>query len=200
MTTYLKSRFFFNEKWIVFLLWSVNLWKWYSWLTPDLHLIAYILQCLYPGRPLAHQDAQESKHLRLLLPLCYPAVQGGLRHHGRRQGWSSLRLWPHSKYPEYVLFQETLNYWSYATLRLWSTGPTYHTIHLYITDIWTGPNREPSRTSHINLLHHGWNQTKYVSSCFFSKHQLNLKEYETSVLRLKKLKLCFTLFLINFKF
>merc|ERR1712210_371261 len=26
--------------------------------------------------------AQESQHLRLLLPLCHPAVQGGLWHHG----------------------------------------------------------------------------------------------------------------------
>merc|ERR1712083_895958 len=28
-------------------------------------------------------DRLLSKHLRLLLPLCHPAVQGGLWHHGR---------------------------------------------------------------------------------------------------------------------
>merc|ERR1712212_1079365 len=40
------------------------------------------------------QHAQESKHLRLLLPLCHPAVQGGLWHHGRRQGRTSVLLRP----------------------------------------------------------------------------------------------------------
>merc|ERR1712212_815727 len=40
------------------------------------------------------QHAQESKHLRLLLPLCHPAVQGGLWHHGRRQGRTPVLLRP----------------------------------------------------------------------------------------------------------
>merc|ERR1711936_1271008 len=38
--------------------------------------------------------AEESQHLRLLLPLCHPAVQGGLWHHGRRQGRTSVLLRP----------------------------------------------------------------------------------------------------------
>merc|ERR1712080_149555 len=38
--------------------------------------------------PRTHQDLS-SLHLRLLLPLRHPAVQGGLRHHGRRQGRST---------------------------------------------------------------------------------------------------------------
>merc|ERR1712154_434976 len=31
--------------------------------------------------PPLRQDAQESQHLRVLLPLCHPAVQGGFRYH-----------------------------------------------------------------------------------------------------------------------
>merc|ERR1712080_777418 len=43
--------------------------------------------------PRTHQDLS-SLHLRLLLPLRHPAVQGGLRHHGRRQGRSTVVFWP----------------------------------------------------------------------------------------------------------
>merc|ERR1711971_396112 len=38
--------------------------------------------------------AQESQHLRLLLPLRHPAVQGGLWHHGRCQGRTSVLFRP----------------------------------------------------------------------------------------------------------
>merc|ERR1712080_465600 len=43
--------------------------------------------------PRTHQDLS-SLHLRLLLPLRHPAVQGGLRHHGRRQGRSTVVFRP----------------------------------------------------------------------------------------------------------
>merc|ERR1712179_294023 len=39
-------------------------------------LIALLLRTLKPPPNL--QDAQESQHLRVLLPVCHPAVQGGL--------------------------------------------------------------------------------------------------------------------------
>merc|ERR1712018_860554 len=42
--------------------------------------IALLLRTLQPPPPL-RQNAQESQHLRVLLSLCHPAVQGSLRHH-----------------------------------------------------------------------------------------------------------------------
>ena len=58
----------------------------------SLRLIKLTLVC---RRHQILQDAQETEHLRLLLPLRHPAVQGGLRHHGRRQGRTHLRLRPY---------------------------------------------------------------------------------------------------------
>ena len=63
--------------------------------------IVLIMQLVRPtrSRSHSHQDAQEGQHLRLLLPLRHPAVQGGLWHHGRRQGRPPLSLRPHRKHP-----------------------------------------------------------------------------------------------------
>merc|ERR1712168_1481053 len=47
--------------------------------------IALLLRTLQPPPPL-RQNAQESQHLRVLLSLCHPAVQGSLRHHGKSIG------------------------------------------------------------------------------------------------------------------